>query len=695
MSEPLLEILIDADTRCNTVQNRGWGDHISARRTAFGASLTDCWIDPVGNALLLQPLQLLPGFRAGTVTVPRLRLTDWNVATGAFEEVVDNSVYASDYYLLSDGTIDAEIQTTTIYEVNRAFYASFHVFAHHSDPCLFARFYFGQYRLDLYSDGHSCLWLAAGGACKGRGYITPGPQDLTGRMLDLVVLPYNRNQILIWSPAGGSGWVFIDASLPAQKRELDDYHITDAGQLKAIFPAGAGRFQAMPLKFKTSATYLSGVVECAIAPTSEQEPTAESIWDVPRGIGGGCISWVKEEDGITDFSPDGEKRRYRARFDLLSNGDWTPFIYGMTVDWPAVKGIKTPEQLGIVADCKSFSLHIAEDARQSQATFTVRNAGTTQYAKLRRKSGRSCIIRIGTTEIFWGVLNVPDFTLGLDENLSEYQVTAQSVLRWWELANLPNSVPWDNKPHTDFMRWLATLDDCVDSDLSWPAIAGQALPAPTEPGGDPLWQPKDGDTREEWAKKLTDLTGFVLDDAPNAGTGLMQLRYQNRDDLPTSSPQDFYFTRLESPSDRRLWVRSFKEMVEEPEATQVWAIGCREDTEELIAAAYIDFKAEDGSLADDDRPANWMGRPIPVKLSDFTLRTMDDLKKLAYRVAKRITVPRICAEIEAEYVVGLYRYSPVRVDMAVYRILEMDIDCQMEIDGATFRPTRYKLEQIA
>jgi len=695
MSDALLQVIIDAEDRNTVVTTSGWSDVFSIRRSAQKAVLTDCWIDPIGNCLMLQPLQLLPDFRT-SAGVDRLRLTAFNIITGNWEEVVDNDNLSSDYYLLSDGTANSEIESVTTWPEGRAFYLSTHVFCGNSDNFNFCQFTFGQYRLDLYSDGKTVLRkLSDLSNLVADGYVTPGPTDLSGKMLDLIIIPYKRRQILFWSPTTGKGWVYTDESLNWIKLTSRKYGITVPGKVKIKFPGGTGRVQFMPVSWKQDGTFISEPIQTVYPPRTGQEYTLSEEYDLPPSGAGGMVASVVNSNGVGAFVPDDITKTYCGHVALLGSVDYSPFFYYFSVDWPSITATTERDQLDITSDITKFQLHIAEDPRQSSAVFTVRNAGLTAYTHLRRKSGRHVVVKIGIDEIFWGILDPPQFTQDLSPETCEYQFTAQSIFRWFQQPTCPNSKSWDDLPHTDMMEWLCTRGVFAEEDLAWPETSGLALPGITEVGKDPIWQTKDGDTSDSWITKITDLTGWILHDVPSLGR--IRLQYINREDLSTDSVAEFFLASADdptNPADFKNWVRSLVESPEEPEATQVWVVGCRKDTEELMAAVYIDFKAEDGTLADIDRPDNWMGRAIPVKIEDPSLETMVALKKLAYSIGKEVTKTRIITEIEGEFRLGLWRYSPVTIQGEIFRILDMNIECELEVDGAVFRPTTYKLELI-
>ena len=689
--EAQLFVFIDAADRNTRIKNRGWQDYFSLRRTAANGKADNCWIDPVGGAVMLQPLQLLPDFRDAGNTVPRLPLSSFTKTSGGWEQVVFNPVLSTDYWMFSDGTPYATLSTNTTFEKNQAFYFSMYVFSGPSDNCVQCELTFGGYTLRIHSDG--CSYLYKDSVLKDGGYLTPGPTDMSGKCLDILIIPYKRDSILFWSPTGGCGWVYRNIEMIAWDWS-DTSEITAAGKCIIAFPNTAARFQLMPVRYADEGTFFTGVMQSILPPTAEQQTDSRfsTRWDhddSPNGHTSGVVGTLWNAAMTGTFTADGTTRGYTGRWSLIGDGKWTPFVYSLTVNWPSITQSGAVDELDISDDVTKLSINIAEDASQSSATLTLRFAES-KYPNLARKTGRHCLIKFGTMEIFWGVMRMPVFRMRVND-LSEYDITIDSIFRWFELPNLPASGAWDGYEHTEFMKWMVTCDDFTEDDISFPTGLQLPLPGQVTKDSDGQWMPEAGDSKKSWINKVLDITGWVFDDCPIAGR--MKLRYISPDDIvPVTQPM--YVFSVENPNDYKTWIRSLYQDGEEPEGTQVWMVGCTEDTKEIMAAVYIDYTAEDGTLMEEDRPANWMGRVLPIKLSVGNVKSMADLEKLAYYVGKDVTRCKIRCEINAEYILGLWRFDRISFLGETWKITAIDIECVRECADFTLRPTTYQLELV-
>ena len=239
MPDSTFSVIIDGAIKA--VKAPPVADQYLIKSVAYGATPApgddpQFWLDPTQSTLMLMPLQLKAEFSQSPATPARLRKTAFDLTSASWEEI--ERIFGGNYFLLSNKT-DEQVTTKTTYPKNQGFWLSFYCFGSPGQAYQIVECEFGgssstdRYKLQIDSNGKCILYK--GSERVGTGYLSNLTNNVVGRQVDLLILPYRRRQILFYSNIG-PGWVHTDWTMSADYREAG-YEITKADRFYFKFPS--------------------------------------------------------------------------------------------------------------------------------------------------------------------------------------------------------------------------------------------------------------------------------------------------------------------------------------------------------------------------------------------------------------------------------------------------------------------------
>lgn len=517
------------------------------------------WRDPARRTLLLQPAQLDPAwFTSSAGLFRRYGLTDY--LTAAVDPLTNwvaynrptKSGFTGDTFMLANVS-NEKIVTAHRYGVNQAFFLRVEPYGIGGNRQSLLDFEWGmltfggeaKYRYSLQLDGR--FQFAKDGVDVLTGYVTPGGKDrtpLNGRYLELMFLPYRRNEILFWSSLGGHH-VYTDTSLsvltpngptlqgtpldpegaiadheadpgydpdedppydpntdPDVERyadSLDEYVITRPGYAAINFPTSKGNFQLSPLAFVTDGDGLGTITPKAnpglpYAPNSANFPSGQDIetavdQDVFSGTGTSLAHGLVADgtDAALPWSltlagsvPDAGNP---------TQADKSPFVYGFSVDVPTGAAESLDLTSGMTNYIKALTIEQGEDG--ATASLEIKDPLAIDGTGLVRRALHRAV-RIycdnaagGEDELFIGIATEPEYEEWADspDGVNHAPVTFHCRDFWhlFENTQIKNIRAFDG------MTLYAAVNKVLDV-LGWPAnrrdIDDFGVTLPSDPTGD-------------------------------------------------------------------------------------------------------------------------------------------------------------------------------------------------------------------
>jgi hypothetical protein len=708
MPEEILRVVLDATRQA--VKTHGDATRFWVNEVGQLADLRQdadhWWIDPTRHVLMLKPLQLEHDFSISDDTVPRLRKADFDYSLTPADHWQEVGYrFSDDYYLLNDGT-DEIVTTKTTYVRNRPFWFSFYVHGQRNDLYKVVELAFGQYRLDVYSDGRCDLFdISSGEVYRTSGNLGLRQGDsLNQQMIDVMILPYRHRSILFWSNKGW--WVYDDYRLSAAKSETGDYTITAAGKFSVRFPNSKAVCQFMPVRFQPIMEFLTGVNCFRHPPTTTQDITITVSTDafmeaMAAGITGYALLF--EEDGETPFVPDGTQQKIRLRWGVSAGdpvpaySDWTGFIYGANVGFDYEVDDTEDNQLDIADDILEIALDIPDNIEGESLTVKLKNAdkyGPEASPGIENLSHRQVQIYIGAAEIWRGVTSEVWREESANPNVSIGGFRAKSIYAdLLQRSALTDTGSFCGMTHLAAMKWLANYVGIPDDHLQFEAEGSPDLIPVTEEceahnKERNAWRPELGDSCWEWARRINDFKAdWLLDSYPSGGVYL--LRYANEANLPTTPGKTLYMDASTTPGEWQKWVRECKYAIIEPEVNELWVRGCNDRGEAMIAL-FLDADSQNPMLALGERQDNWLGcRQLGYVAAPY-IRTMADLVTACKGLARKTTKAIKVASWTAQWTPGLWRHDVVELSgVGNYRITDLRIRFQLETEGMVLRPCEF------
>ena len=528
-------------------------------------------IPPSNNCLMLRPMQLYPSWgQSGTTT---FQLGDYGGHTGWTQQTVRSS---TDYWMHANSGV-SPISLNYTFPANTGWFVEFRAYSDPKAPAFpIFDIKFGQfYWLIIFSDGRADLFDMRSGLAMPvqSGNISHG-RHFQNQDVQLVILPFRRQQLLIWSPNLGG---FMDVPVTVGK----DGNITEMSAPTAysyaappsaflaitplLYPADGiaainapANALATPLTQTPSFTKSvndqwakTALTYTAVTPYEASPPVTSFIYSVE--MQGNTAHQTAEAQGVQGIAGATSGTPATSGDSVFSGGTYpyslfTPFLYNTICQYPRTLGAQTYTDNNLTGILHA-KLTLSKDRAQKSFEFTLDNPGDL-YTSLKDLQNRRCKVYItnptlagGSTShaaigadpdpdtplivlygyqpvyIFDGFTDEPDFNDGIDSNLP---IKCQSLRKQLRAYVFNGQVHYDGMAVNDVVTDVLQRAGFVGpSDTSGTGMGLEIICEVVEPplmlpdavpGAKPLFTPPMGTTAEEFFDTIESHTGWILDD---------------------------------------------------------------------------------------------------------------------------------------------------------------------------------------
>lgn len=587
-------------------------------------------------------------------------------------------------FLKSDGTADV-IETTTLFPANTGFRFDGFIYGDSSDSFLVLKLWFGNYRLDIYSDGYAEVqrtwwyvdtlnqWddISSTPEIVALGYLGRNRESILGKKFDLTILPMADGRI-IFRRNGLHGFSY---SLGDNNYEwkVDPIQVTKGNMpFKVQCPSGnAINFQLMKIQFDTQedATWLSPPIKLPKVLGADYDITSEPTCAMPSTTSSLSVTYRQGYDPLT-FRGDPydlplfdieEDDSYCVLVSITPNALESPIFSGIRVKIQPTPVDWSGDPQSITAYVKTCNIELGDTATDTTVKLTCTVPEPDTWYGL---SNRLAELKIGTKTIFKGILASPPVHVVGGYGKQEYEIELVSIAKLLNEPCLAGNARFDGMAHTDVVKWLCLSAGLLEDDLD---ISTDTTPLPnTVQTGqmangtgaqESKLEPSIAETPMEWIDKVCEFSGYKFYDDVDDTNGTYKIAYQDPmnapeiTELPSVSP--FSEDHVVGEYDR-VFAQGYREYTIEPECNELWVVGC-DKWGMTIAAVFIDEDSQNPDLAEEDRPANWMGVTRRATMCIGGTATMGLLKRIAYRVGFRITQSVEMIELVCDWSPKLWR----------------------------------------
>ena len=527
-------------------------------------------VPPSNNCLMLRPVQLLPSWATATT----FRAGDYGSPAGWEEQTVGSSGH---YWMHTTGTL-TPLTLAYTFPANTGFFVEFYAYWAPKTPAGYVfDLKFGQhYQILLSTDGELSFFdfnvsttvpIAAGNIANGRNFVN--------QAVTLVVLPFRRQQVLVWSPSLG-GFLDVPVNVPPSGNITEQCNPT----LYASTTPPAAMCSITPLMYPADGISAIDAPAISLAKPLTKTPTfTNSVLDTattnaPHATCSlAAVTTYTASPPVTSFiysvTMKGNAAHQTAETQGVlgigaststSNGDsvfgggsypyslFSPYLYLTSFGYARSLGANT-YTTDVLTGILSAELTLSKDRAQKTFTFTVDNPGDI-YTSIADLENRRCkvyftnptllanpsashaeiaadpdpdtllIIAYGYVPVllFDGYTDVPELVDGLASNVPIRCSGLRKQLRDYLFDGNTN---YDgmvvNNVVTDVLQRAGFVGSSADETATGMNIEivcetnSQTLPSAV-PGDTPLFAPPVGTTAEAFIEQLENYTGWILDD---------------------------------------------------------------------------------------------------------------------------------------------------------------------------------------
>jgi hypothetical protein len=559
---------------------------------------TNVGIDPIYGTLMLSLLPVSDVYNTtvdGELTRPQK--TDFTLTDANWESV--NMGFASNFFLLSKNNTTETVYTKKVYEANRGFVIRFFVYPSIKKQFVAGNFFFGQFKLTVYSTGYATLFdlsdniLQSGYLCNGYNNDKQQGTDYTSKYVTLTILPLRRNTLIFYSDNGG--WTYTDESISNSKYNPS---LIKSAKFGFNFPVGKGLIQVLPTSYPTTGS-ITLQATLPYRPTDDAQPDSIQIeYEAPAGTTAthGDVIFTDITGSINCIA--------KLTLTLHSGGKYTPLVYSAKMYWKSATANMIGDQFEVTTwRAESMTLSMPEDRSTHELTWTVDDEDIID--QLAEKVNRTVKLMDGTNEGFIGLTCMPEKS---DPVAPELQCKARDLWSRFENTQLFYPVDFSGMKNTDIIEWCALM--CGIPAERMKLDTANAFDIPTSGLKDQEeWQFEPGVKYNEIIEAINDnYIGWRLYFAPDID-GLIKLQYRSEESDILEPVKTLYSktdNSLEHTIDDTYWKDGLRYTVIEPHCNYLRVEGLDEYGNALWADVY-DKNSINPDLTESERPDNWLG----------------------------------------------------------------------------------------
>lgn len=655
---------------------------VTVRADGDRAIMRNIFVEPYTQTAMAICAHDKDDFRTNA-NIARFQKLNWSCPTDHWDNIPINLCS----YMRGDGD-GTKVQTFSSPGNNTGFHFDTYVYGDEHENFEAFSLFFGQWKLTVQSSGKGQLFrtqsydnsthiwtpLSTPTLCA-EGWLTSTDRaTLCNRKTELTITPCNGKLMIRRNKVAGFTYTLPDKS--TEKYGDTPYIIKSAPFGVQASASNAINFEMTMQQFDPTleSSWLSLPVKLPKIPGAGTTITTDIDQEIINGTGASISVQLKQGYDVTLWNGNPAVIDTLADFDpathdsfcvlcRITPGTYTsPMFRGVKVHFtpPAVSHSNDPDD--IVAYVKTCSIDVGDSPTDSSATLTCTvPAFPDDKDTWFGICNRLVEMKIGTKSIFKGVLrNPPTYTIA-NGGKREYQFDIDSIAKLLNEPCMGHNVRFDMMVHTAVVKWLCNYAGLIDSDLE---ISSDTTPLPNTVQGQASTksklEPGVAETPMEWIDKVCELTGYKFADGISA-TGDYCIRYF--DPLGTITPAHTFHTKTALSAGVGSYdiIYDWKEYSVEPEANQLWVVGCDKNGMQ-IAAVFDDTASQEPSTPESERPANWLGVTRKAVMAIDGTVPMGLLLRIAYRIGTKISKRIDMAEFRADWKPGLWRGIGVTVD---------------------------------
>jgi hypothetical protein len=674
------------------------------------AELSGCTIEPVGGRVILEPYCLTKTwYTSNSGDYAKLALSAF-ASTSGWEERADQ--HARGPYLARPDATTGSLVTTTTYAKNQGFYIAFwsygagDVFISHQFGWNSTASTAAGISIEYASD--STVNVLQDGVAIGQGKISGSSttNNTGGSLVELVVIPMARREIVIFSPSSGDGFSVI---VPGIDESTSSPTILPASKFWLKIVAGASQIQVAPIKFPTSGTATSDRLSLLEPPASGETleaydnspwPTGSvdyRVWGYPAYVGTqGLTATLRKWDG-TAFSADGIEKNCRVRLTLTTdNQTVTPVAYGGAVAYRRTLTNTSDSEADVTLNVLDCTLSVAESPGDAAIDLVVRDPAGMAPPFVSTTTNRPIKVKIGSVTLFDGLCgDLPrEFTANPAADTVQFEV--RNRLKLLDEYVFTEPFPLDGFNFSSALSFLAARAfNSGEIDISTTSFA-----VPFEgsrSGGDWGSMVEVGDTALSWIERLIETYAFDWYWGVKPTSTGVKFFAKSLADLGTTPAVTVYETDAAAITGGvatadlvKFTVREVRETLLEPIANDVRVTGVDPRTGRPFQSHREDAASKNPTTAPGSRPDNWKGTILRYGLADPAITTQTLCNQVCTTIASRVFPARYAIEWKSDLLMGsgsvpLWRGDVVRIQgRGDYRI--QTIGCQFDAEYGGSRP---------
>ena len=631
-------------------------DGIIRAKDLSNFAVTNIWVPASDLAITLMPLQLTPAWAS---TAGKYQLTDWGLSAG-WEQVAHRS--ANDWFMNSRGVPAATpIGCTHNLAANAGL--CFEFVALSSAHTIVRDMYileFGTcFRLHIHSNGTADFEdtrpsaIARPLLIEGAD-LTAGGQDLSGKYCQVVILPWRRGYVFVWSSQGGFFEVYVGARTDTSTTlkpsrtsgEPCYYVITEAAAPKLTPSALCRSFWSMSqLQYPATGSIKSSLITLP-SPTTVPPSTHVCIAE-QQDLTTATLSLVDNTGAV--FAPTATAPLTQLQYSIALASPAVgvaPVVFSTQVEFDRALSNRTYG----TSTVKTTHAHLSMSRDRSSKIFefTVDNP-TDAYTSLkdlwnRKVHAYTTVDTVDTVarDLFFGYADPADFIDGVASTITIPCSGLRKRLRYDLMSDARNFDGWN---HTDMVQKVLEDGGVADTGMYIYNDGGVALDK-ADPGDDPIWKPANGTSRDEWIQHCCDVfSGWVFDDiggvyyyAPREYfTAAAIANNASVPQILSVTPNNPLTGRavISQPYPAALVAQNLRQpRPQEPRANDIWVLGRDPHTQQIIAVHYVDTASIGVRTA-----SNYVGEVRRMVYASAAISTLQMATRAMGVIANRVTQP--------------------------------------------------------
>lgn len=648
-------------------------DNLGKARDLGQLALANVWFPPGAAGAILQPVCLTDQWAA---QAGKWRFADWaSLDAAKWEEVSRRR--SGDWFLQSKGLpVGSVLQSAASVAANSPIFVEFFCFAQPGQNIQdYLIVQFGLYfRLHLHSNGTSDfedLRQSDGSQILAKGFaLTSSGQDLAGKFVQVLILPWRRGRILVYTNQGGSTEIYTGARADGTDTyksrrtpgETFYYLTTEEGQIQ-LTPTTETRAYLTANTYVTAGRTGSAQSPVLTVPRSGGVTQGPLLSTLSAEQQDGCRATLTliyyDESGSVISAPTSNTPAAGVSYKIsLTAPDTahTPQIFGAQIEWERGTGTRQ-YQSNIIGSPNAARFTMSRDRSQKTFEFELdnpHNAWTSLsdlYNRLIQAQFVADDVDAVTKTVFVGLTDPVSF---LDGSASRLTTQCSGLRKHLRSSLLSDSKAFDGMTHCNTVIKILT-DGGIDPAAIIVEEDGVTLDqAPM--GEDPYWKPANGTSRDEFVQHICDtFSGYVFDDIGGtwyyvsreyftalalAGTATIPTVYMetpidpvtNRPVAGAIGPNASIMVALKD---------SVRKTPEEPRANDIWVVGQDPNTGEILAAHYVDNDSISNRLA-----PNYVGERRLLIYASASITSLYMAEQACGRMGVRLTQPIVTVSFQ-------------------------------------------------